>query len=376
MWITDDPRPDAQSGHRLRGLWLGLRPAGVGARMILTLTPNPTIDRVLFCRSFRLGEIVRAEREWVIPSGKGVDASLVLQELGAETRVLGLQAGLNGRLHADLLDQWGIAHDMVPALGETRMAIVLIDLLVNAQSTISAPTLTAGEEQLAGLLESVRRHARGAWGLICGGSLPPGLPQDTYAGLLRCAHECGLVTLLDTSGDALCQGVGGLPDILKVNLSEAQALIESEGGTRSVRLRSFPLLADEAEINLDQLAGSARFLAAYVGKWARQAVVVTLGAVGALAVTREVGYFACPPSVPVVNTAGAGDALAAGLMLARSRGQDWPDALALGTASAASVVMNQGTAICRREQVNDLLAGVRVERLTKDEGRTTDGVQA
>ena len=87
------------------------------------------------------------------------------------------------------------------------------------------------------------------------------------------------------------------------------------------------------------------------------------GQEGALAVTVEGAYRVRPPQVPVVNTAGAGDALDAGIMLARSRGADWPEALALGTAAAASVVMNEGTAICRREQVETLLPRVRVEAL-------------
>jgi 1-phosphofructokinase family hexose kinase len=341
-----------------------------GARVILTLTPNPTIDRAVFCRDFHLGDIVRAERELVIPSGKGVDASLVLHELGSETCVLGLQAGLNGRLHADLLDQWGITHDMVPAHGETRMAIVLVDLAVNRQSTISAPTLAAGEEQLAGLLDSVRQHAEGAWGLICGGSLPPGLPQDSYARLVRCARECGLVTLLDTSRDSLCQGVLGHPDILKINLAELRGLIESDVGARSSRSRAGlprPYIGDVDGLDLDRLGEWARFLVGYLGVWAGQSIVITLGDDGALAVTKEASYVVRPPSVPVVNTAGAGDALDAGLMLARSQGHDWPDALALGTAAAASVVMNEGTAICRREQVGELLRQVRVHRLTIDE---------
>ena len=56
--------------------------------MILTLTPNPTIDRVIFCRSFTLGTVVRAERETVTPSGKGVGASLVIF-LGAYLIALG-----------------------------------------------------------------------------------------------------------------------------------------------------------------------------------------------------------------------------------------------------------------------------------------------
>ena len=129
-----------------------------------------------------------------------------------------------------------------------------------------------------------------------------------------------------------------------------------------------PYVLDENMLDAECLA---KELAGYLGQWARQAIVITLGERGSLAVTNEGSWIVRPPRVPVVNTAGAGDALDGGLMLARSRGQAWPDALALGTAAAASVVMNEGTAICRREEVYELLAHVRVERLWTDDGRQT-----
>jgi tagatose 6-phosphate kinase len=317
--------------------------------MILTLTPNPTIDRVIFVRSFDLGRTVRAEREVVTPSGKGVDASLVIRELGGDTVALGLNAGLNGRLHEGLLDQWGITHDFVPALGETRMAVVLVDQDACKQSTVSAPTLRATPQHLDALLALVDQYAGGAWGLICGGSLPPGLPLYSYAELLRHARRRGLVTLLDTSGEALCQGVAGLPHVLKVNGDEFVALDPDLGATDQ-----------EGQVSLTDFS---RRLSPYLGKWASDGVVVTLGARGALAVTTRGSYFVASPDVPVVNTAGAGDALDGGLMLAQSRGGSWPEALALGTAAAASVLMNEGTAVLSRLQVDDWLPRVQVRRI-------------
>ena len=358
-----------------------------GRSVVLTLTPNPTIDRVVFCRDFRLGTVVRAEREMVIPSGKGVDASLVIHELGGDTVVLGLVAGRNGRLHEDLLDEWGIAHDMVPASGETRMAIVLVDLSVNIQSTISAPTLIAREGSLEQLRDRVERHAQRSWGLICAGSLPPGLPEDSYAHLVRAARSCGLTTLLDTSGTALRLGVRGLPNILKINVHELQALSDgawlhdsSLSRSRFSALRGFAtpgrgLQTRFEQHKLDLLSLEAlqepsieakalrEWLDGRLGQWASEAIVITLGGQGALAVTTEGAFLVCPPRVPAINTAGAGDALDAGIMLARSRGADWLAALTLGTAAAASVVMNEGTAICRREQVEEMLPRVRVEVL-------------
>jgi 1-phosphofructokinase family hexose kinase len=321
--------------------------------MILTITPNPTIDRVVFVRNFRLGAIVRGEREVVTPSGKGVDASLVIHELGGDTVAAGLNAGHAGRLLADLLDEMGVAHDFVPACGETRTALVLVDLAVGQQSTITAPTLTATEDHLPRLLALLDRHApahrppdrRPAWGVICGGSLPPGLPADSYARLVRHARRRGMIALLDSSGEPLRQGVEGLPHVLKVNRDELGTLDPEMAGGRGS--------ADDAVALAGRLAGR-------LGEWASDALIVTLGERGALAVTPEGCYGAQSPQVPVVNTAGAGDALSGGVMLARSRGADWPAALALGTAAAASVVMNEGTAICRREQVEELLPRVQV----------------
>ena len=318
--------------------------------MILTITPNPTIDRVMFVREFRLGAIVRAEREVATPSGKGVDASLVIHELDGDTVAAGLNAGHTGGLLKDMLDEMGIPHDFVPALGETRTAVVLVDLAVERQSTILAPTLAATEEHLSQLLALLDRYAGRAWGVIFGGSLPPGLPLDGYAGLLRHARERGMTTLLDSSGESLRQGVGGLPHVLKVNHDELKTLDPGAAG------------GWESAGDVAALAGR---LAGRLGEWASDALIVTLGARGTLAVTGEGWYYAQPPQVPVVNTAGAGDALSGGIMLARSRGDGWPAALSLGTAAAASVVMNEGTAICRREQVEGLLSRVRVERNLK-----------
>jgi tagatose 6-phosphate kinase len=367
--------------------------------MILTLTPNPTIDRVVFVRNFRLGAVVRGEREVITPSGKGVGSSLVIQELGGDTVATGLGAGLNGRLLTELLDHMEVSHDFVPADGETRMALVLVDLAVGQQSTIAAPTLRATNEHLAQLLALLDRYASPnpnpsltalaggrAWGVICGGSLPPGLPVDSYARLVRRARQLGLVTLLDSSGESLRQGVAGLPHILKVNRRELEALgleccpepieervVPHPLQREAKRLHSLKREAKRLHRFPNDVAGPgvvrtcfgpylplAESLVARLGEWASDALIVTLGERGALAVTPEACYLSRPPEVPVVNTAGAGDALSGGVMLALSRGADWPEALSRGTAAAASVVMNEGTAICRRGQMEELLPRVQV----------------
>ena len=320
--------------------------------MILTLTLNPTIDHIFIVEDFRLGELIRTDNETRTPSGKGIGSSLVIHELGGETIALGLNAGHAGRMLSAMLADQGIEHHLLTAQGETRIATVLVDRLTGKQSTMSAPTLHASERELSQLIATLRVYASKAWGMIFAGSLPPGLPVDTYATLLKSAHQDGLFTLLDTSGATLQRGIEALPSILKIN------------GDELLMLRpDIELMVGSPE----HIQNSLMKLSEFVGVWASEAIIVTLGDSGTLAVTPEGCYFVRPPSVHVTNTTGAGDAVSGGLMLALSRGESWRDALRLGTAAAASVVMNAGTAICQRAQVQELISQVITERMQTDD---------
>jgi 1-phosphofructokinase family hexose kinase len=319
--------------------------------MILTVTANPTIDRVLFVRDFAMQDLVRAEREVVSPSGKGIDVSLVLHELGAPTLAIALNAGLGGEMLAGLLAERQVPCRFIPAEGETRSAALITDLSSGRQSTILAPTLRAGPQHVKELAAAVRDAAPNAWGLVCAGSLPPGLPTHVFADLLTLGRGLGLVTLLDSSGPGLRNGITGMPHILKINGRELAELAGDHG---------LDLPAWSAPDGLAPLAG---FLAARLDEWASDALIITLGSQGALAVTAAAVLYAPAPQVPLVSPAGAGDALAAGVMLSRRRGDGWDQALRLGVAAAASVVSNEGTAVCRAEQVNALLPEVTVHTL-------------
>jgi 1-phosphofructokinase family hexose kinase len=317
--------------------------------MILTVTANPTIDRVLFVRDFAMQDVVRAEREVVSPSGKGIDVSIILHVLGAPTLALALNAGHSGKMLAALLADQGVPCAFIPAHGATRIAALITDQANGRQSTILAATLHAGPEHLDQLLAELVHHAPQSWGLVCAGSLPPGLPARAFADLLAAGRKHGLVTLLDSSGAGLHGGIAGLPSILKVNGRELAELAAHAG---------MHLPVWDAE-----LRPLAAFMRDRLGQWACDALIVTLGKAGALAVTAGGSYYAPAPQVAVVSPAGAGDAVAAGVMLGRRRGDSWAGALRLGVAAAAAVVQNEGTAVCTADQVAAMLPMVEVAEI-------------
>jgi 1-phosphofructokinase family hexose kinase len=323
--------------------------------MILTVTPNPTIDRVLFVRDFAMQDVVRADGEAVSPSGKAIDVAAILHLFGVDTLALGLNAGLSGVMLAALLDELGVAHDFVPANGYTRVAALITDRQACRQSTIIAHTLTADESHLEELLTRTEARWPGCWGLVCAGSLPPGMPPNAYARLLSRAKSKGVTTLLDSSGESLLQGAQARPDILKMNRSELSAL--------------FPQVADQWQTDKeddDVLARARELVAALIdvlGEGAAQAIVVTLGKRGVVAATPQGRWYAPALTVPYVSPAGAGDGMTSGIMLALYQGKPWREALAMGTAVAASVVANPSTCACEPVQVHALLPKVEVIEL-------------
>ena len=320
--------------------------------MILTITPNPTIDRVLFVRDFAMQDVVRAESEAVSPSGKGIDVSAVLHAFDVETLALGLNAGLSGEMLAALLAELDVPYDFVQANGYTRVAALITDREQGRQSTIIAHTLTATPAHLDELLALAAARIPHCWGMVCAGSLPPGMPADAYNRLLAMAKQHDLTTLLDSSGESLRLGVAARPDIVKVNRSELAALAPDAAA-------SWQENEDSASIR-DQASKLADVLVDHMGEWTDQTLIVTLGKLGAVAVTPEGRFYVPALSAPLVSPAGAGDGMSSGLMLALYRNGSWRDALALGTAMAAAVVMNPGTCECYPHQVEKLLPMVEI----------------
>lgn len=320
--------------------------------MILTVTPNPTIDRVLFVPDFAMGDLVRAEDEAVSPSGKAIDVAAVLHTFGVATLALGLNAGLSGDTLAALLDELGVPYEFVPASGHTRVAALITDRDAQRQSTVIASTLTADGSHLDQLLALATARMPESWGMVCAGSLPPGMPTDAYARLTALAKEHSVTTLLDSSGESLRHGVAARPDIVKLNLNELAALSPHSADAWHSNGDAGDVQSMESRL--------ADVLTGVLPGWAEQAVIVTLGKLGAVAVTPDGRWYVPALTVPYVSPAGAGDGMTSGIMLALYRDGSWREALALGTAVAASVVMNPSTCGCDVQQVQELLPLVEI----------------
>ena len=83
--------------------------------MIYTVTFNPSLDYVVKVDNFAVGEINRTQAENIYPGGKGINVSLVLQNLGLQSVALGFTAGFSGTEIERLLQEAGCRCDFIQA---------------------------------------------------------------------------------------------------------------------------------------------------------------------------------------------------------------------------------------------------------------------
>jgi 1-phosphofructokinase family hexose kinase len=308
--------------------------------MILTVTANSALDRVLFIDEFQPGVTMRPHQMIESVGGKGFDTSVVLQTLGVENTALGFVAGLTGQQLVKLLDGYGISHDLVWVEGETRIAHVVVETQHQRHSHLITDALSVSPEAYQTLLERYRAYLDGTDWVIIGGSLAAGVPVSFYRRLVELAQQAEVPVLVDSFGPPLLQALVARPTILKMNWAEFSQSFETQ--TES----------------LAELAAAAQALRE---REQLPALLITCGADGVLALTPVGNYLATAPAQKVVNAAGAGDGVSAALAWRLSRGDNWPEVLRWAAATGAAVVLTAGTADCHLADVERILSQTKVE---------------
>ena len=300
--------------------------------MIITLTPNTGIDHTIQVSGFQLNKTIRANASAWGMGGKATDVSWILGRLGVPTRALGFAAGPNGQRMDDMLRERGAETDFVWVEGETRLNTILI-VEAQGQSTITTSTLLVSPEHLSEFRLRYRQALQDASCVVMGGSLPIGVPVEFYVDAMEQAHAQDIPVIFDSSGPALTAGLRGRPALIKPNLTEFSELLGYMPNSQEEVLHGARKLHDDFDTG----------------------VIVTLGEEGAIAVSQEDSFFAHPISVPVVNSAGAGDGVLAGMAMAYERGESFQYGLQHGFALAAAVLKTLPTADFNVEDYQELL---------------------
>lgn len=315
--------------------------------MIVTFTPNPSVDRTATLGSPpERGGVNRILSQRDDPGGKGINVSRALHLADVDTLAV-LPAPADHPL-LGMLEAAGVRHHAVPVAARVRTNITLAER-DGTTTKLNEPGTHLDEAATAHLVTDLVRAAEGAdWVVLCG-SLPPGPRDDWYADLVVALRATGARIAVDTSDAplvALADRFGdACPDLIKPNAFELAQLTGVDGAV----LESCAAAGDYAPT-----VGAARTL---LGR-GLQAVLATLGASGAVLVTSEGAWAATSPTITPLSTVGAGDSSLAGYLLAEVAGHSPDSCLRTAVAYGAAATALPGTTVPRPDQTDPDAAGI------------------
>ena len=309
--------------------------------MIITLTLNPAVDQTMVVSEVTLGEVNRVREVYLDPAGKGINVSRMVHRLGWPTIAFGFLAGEIGLLAEKALDNEGVQYHFVHVPGQTRLNVALIDESTGVLTNYNGRGLRVDEESVARLDEVLTFWLQAGSVLVLAGSLPRGMPEDTYARYIELAKAAGSKTILDADGEPLRLGLEAEPTLIKPNRPEAQRLLGR-------------LLPD-----LEAVTDAARELAATRST----IVIISMGGNGAVYATKDGAWLAVPPEIELNSSVGSGDALVAGLAVALAGDRPLVEGLREGTAAGAATAQTAGTTPGSKEEVARLLPQVQIKEL-------------
>lgn len=309
--------------------------------MILTVTLNPSVDRLIYIKQLVAHDTNRILKIEEDIGGKGVNVARVLKRLDVPVTATGFLGGRTGRyIQHELQEQEGIACDFVWVQGDTRINLAIQEEDGSPPTCLNERGPQVSAEELQELLDRVVLLSREADFVSLGGSLPPGVPTDVYATLARIAQDGGAKVVLDADGEPLVQGLTAQPFLIKPNETETERLLG----------RPVDTIEDAVHAAME------------LHHQGTQVVIVSIGEKGAAVACTEGCWYAIPPKVKAVSTIGSGDSMIAGFLSVLVRGGGVEDAIRWGTAAGAATAMTDGSDIGTAEQIRDLLPRVEVKR--------------
>ncbi len=305
---------------------------------IITITMNPCIDKSTSVDNVVAERKLRCARPTYEPGGGGINVSRALKRLGEESTALYPAGGAVGDMLEGLLDQEHLIQKPFEIKALTRESFIVYEESSNQQYRFGMPGPEIRETEWQGFMDRLKQTDFKPDYIICSGSLPPGVPEDFYAGVSKWGKAHSAKTIVDTTGKPLASACMEGVFLVKPNLRELE-IIEGE--------------AIESEHQQESIARRL------VEERCCEVVVVSLGAAGALLVWKGGVERVRAPTVPIKSKVGAGDSMVAGITAALARTWDLPDAVRFGVAAGAAAVMTQGTELCRREDTERLYEQIR-----------------
>jgi len=294
--------------------------------MIYTVTLNPALDKTVVIPSFEADQVNRITQTRLDPGGKGVNVSKMIASLGGTSVAIAALGGIAGEQWKQLAENCGFPVHVIPAVGETRTNVKVIDPVNHTNTDINEPGASIEPEAVEAMLSWLRDILQPEDVLIMSGSVPASVGLDIYGRMTSLGRELGAKVLVDAEGPLLVSALQARPYLVKPNHYELAGYVQ----------KSLDSLKAVVEAAGGMLQNGAEY------------VLVSLGPDGAILCWRGESGEPChlhmqAPSVTVVSTVGAGDSMVGAVAYGLEHGMSWEEILMLAVAAGTAAVTCDGS---------------------------------
>jgi 1-phosphofructokinase len=305
--------------------------------MIYTLTLNPSIDYVVKIERFQQGALNRAEEDFKLPGGKGINVSRILKRMTIESTALGFLGGFTGDFIRKWLDKEHITNDFIQINDESR---INIKLKSDTETEINGCSPGLSKSEIQELLNQLANLKKGDI-VVLSGSTPTCLEDDFYLKLIKLIKSQGADFAIDTTGKVLTKALVHQPLLIKPNIDELADLF---------KLTETPKRIDDVIPYGLQLLNLGA-----------QNVIISMGGNGALFFNNEGIYQSNVLDGTLMNSVGAGDSMIAGFIGHFSTSKNSLEAFKWGVASGSATAFSNDLA--SNEFITELFPNVLIGKL-------------
>lgn len=281
------------------------------------MTFSPALDYVIFADDVKFGAVNRINREIVQVGGKGINVSIVLAELGIESKAMGFIAGFTGSAIEEGVKAYGIESDFV-RLPE-GLSRINIKLKSNGETDLNAQGPHIPDSALKEMFERLGELCDGDV-LVLAGSVPDTLPRNIYEQILEYISAKKVRVIVDAAKELLTNTLKYKPFLIKPNMEELEEIFGEK-----------PNSLEEAAVWAEHLRDMGA-----------QNVIVSMADKGALLLDSEgKTYYSKACEGKVRSSVGAGEAMIAGFIAGMlDNDVDNEYALLLGTAAGGATAFS------------------------------------
>lgn len=302
---------------------------------IITLTLNPSLDKSTHFTGLVAEQKIRCDKPRYDAGGGGINVSKAIAKLGGNSLCIHTSGGSAGKMLEELIQKEGIANKVIPTQNWTRENFIAFENNTKAQYRFGFPGNELSDDEKETVIETIKEIK--ASYVVLSGSLNEGLPTDFYQTIAETAKASGIKVIVDTSGEALQKVLDKGVYLIKPNIGELAKLIGAE------------------RLVLPEVEKAAKSL---IKKGSAEIVVVSLGAEGAILVSKNQTEFVAAPKVIKKSTVGAGDSMVGGMVWALSQNKTLKEVLQWGVSCGTAATMNEGTQLFKKEDAMKLFEGM------------------